>query len=691
MATIPLCFNNGSSLSVLGWSMEISVFRKFGRMWRKAPAKHSQAETELSATRQRTLALAHAGILASYPNFSKDKTVVESVLQYEALVDQFQELNGTTYPHELKTATLMRCSDQRLREHLQLTIKEDTKYKDIRETLISHEKATQTWSQEAVLKSVQAPKNDPNGPAPMEVDRIEDKGKGKYKGKGKHKGKYKGWIPFSPYGRGRGGRNGRGKGKGKQKGKSKGKGKNKGKGGKSYGKAAENQCKECFQFGHWARDCPNKVSQVVNQQQPVTVGNASSGGTQSVNPASSTASTVRRILQIGMPSLSSSPSSASSYARMISNGNFGCGQFGEGELVIVDSGSDVSLLPLHLGGVYPSGAEDSKLQDGQGGKLEVYGNRTASLAVKSSEGDEDELQHDFLVADVRSCIMSLGQLYRCGWSVLPGEQPLLQSPDTTLEVPFQYQRNSFAIRAHAFRVEEGDDEDQQNEHYSLNVRAVMKVYESYLPEIPLRQWDTYDGRPFMKCLGSRFLDPKPVWSSSFAFRATLIARQGDSDGTWCVCEVNRNYLEMDDAFGQIPEISTFGQNADCLILTILSREEESLSVFGRLLDEGGKKVQAVPEDAETEGEFPYSPDVLMETAIEADIGEGRDFPEFEEVGPQLQPAERDDYIVVGETSVTPYSSVADLRAVAKFLKVSASVPSRRSTIVFEKPIQKLRG
>ena len=73
-------------------------------------------------------------------------------------------------------------------------------------------------------------------------------------------------------------------------------------------------------------------------------------------------------------------------------------------------GSDVSLLPLHLGGVYSSGAENSKLQDCQGGKLEVYGNRTASLVVKSSDGDEVELHHDFLVADV--------ELHRESWTTL---------------------------------------------------------------------------------------------------------------------------------------------------------------------------------------------------------------------------------------------------------------------------------
>ena len=66
-------------------------------------------------------------------------------------------------------------------------------------------------------------------------------------------------------------------------------------------------------------------------------------------------------------------------------------------------------------------------------------------------------------------------------------------------------------------------------------------------------------------------------------------------------------------------------------MTILSKEEESLSVFGRLLDEGGQEDQAVPEDAEPEAEFAYSPDVLMEVEIEADIGEDLNFNQQKEM------------------------------------------------------------
>ena len=118
------------------------------------------------------------------------------------------------------SATLLRCTKQRVREFLQLSVADSTSYSDIRETLLAHEKVTKTWSQEAVMKSIQSHSNavpgggkpvDPNGPAPMDVDRVE---KGFSKGKGEHKGKFKGkgkgfWGAGAfgtPYrGRGRGG------------------------------------------------------------------------------------------------------------------------------------------------------------------------------------------------------------------------------------------------------------------------------------------------------------------------------------------------------------------------------------------------------------------------------------------------------------------------------------------------------
>ena len=72
-------------------------------------------------SRQRSLALAQA--LAAYPSFSKDKSCLESIL-----VQQFEESSSTTYPDELKVATLMRCCNAKLREFLQLNIKDASTY-----------------------------------------------------------------------------------------------------------------------------------------------------------------------------------------------------------------------------------------------------------------------------------------------------------------------------------------------------------------------------------------------------------------------------------------------------------------------------------------------------------------------------------------------------------------------------------
>ena len=168
----------------------------------------------------------------------------------------------------------------------------------------------------------------------MEVDRIENKGKGKYKGKTKDKGKS--WWNYGSYGsgafgRGRGkgrGRGHKGKGKGKAKGKSKSKGKDFGKKGKNKGKVDSQQCKLCLEYGHWARDCPNRMVQQVVQGDPsqlpqVPVPPAGQGvqpqarqSPQSSYPSSTTGSTVRRIfnIPIGMPVLSSTA------VRMVNHG-----------------------------------------------------------------------------------------------------------------------------------------------------------------------------------------------------------------------------------------------------------------------------------------------------------------------------------------------------------------------------------
>ncbi len=139
----------------------------------------------LPTSKQRTLSLAQT--IAQYPQFSSKSSMLEQILNFDQLVSQYESSSGNTYPGDLKAATILRCSPRRI---IQLSLKEDSTYADIREAVLAHERVTKGFSAEQILKQVQAP-GDPDTSAPMEIDRIykggkEQKGKGK-KGDSKRK------------------------------------------------------------------------------------------------------------------------------------------------------------------------------------------------------------------------------------------------------------------------------------------------------------------------------------------------------------------------------------------------------------------------------------------------------------------------------------------------------------------------
>ena len=201
------------------------------------------------------------------------------------------------------------------------------------------------------------------------------------------------------------------------------------------------------------------------------------GACGSSTAASSSNSTVRRVFNIGMPSLSSTASMASGSVRVIfeeitennvvNNVNEQNEDYMEEELVILDSGSDVSLLPKRHRRNLDETTLGCKLQNCQGGALEISGTKQAERYVQDREG------HKFIVGDVQSCIMSLGELYQAGWHIdKDGDDLSLLPPDHTMRVPVFNKNKSLAIRAHVRCVQEVQ---QQEEDEADVVRAINKA------------------------------------------------------------------------------------------------------------------------------------------------------------------------------------------------------------------------
>lgn len=200
------------------------------------------------------------------------------------------------------------------------------------------------------------------------------------------------------FGRGRGrGRTNKGKGKGKTKRKIK-----RGKGQperecqrKERGKVVCGQCSNCLDFGHWNRDC--MVNQVSNKQEPIPPSQTTSTTTPVAK--ATPGATVGRVFQFGNavsnPSSPTPPTSPISQClcqeRMVlfhdpepawTEVDGEC----DHEWVILDSGSNVRLLPTLYRTDGSSILGAGPVQNNRGGTLHTTGTKKAELIAVTTGG-----------------------------------------------------------------------------------------------------------------------------------------------------------------------------------------------------------------------------------------------------------------------------------------------------------------
>ena len=187
------------------------------------------------------------------------------------------------------------------------------------------------------------------------------------------------------------------------------------------------------------------------------------------------------------------------------------------EWIILDSGSDVSLVPTRF--VADEGSESQHaLRDCQGGALTVTGTRYTDLQVQDLSGEDVILRHQFVVGDVTTSLLSLGQLYQLGWRLheaQDSEQLCLVDPSRRVEIPVHYRGKSFALKAHVRCIVEEEAVEETEEEYE--VRAIVKVYDEIDEEVKGRWSTTTTGAPFVKTIGSYYIDPRPLWGDRWPY------------------------------------------------------------------------------------------------------------------------------------------------------------------------------
>ena len=253
------------------------------------------------STRQRALALMTQ---LSRITFAPNKSIMEQLPAYEALVREYERVSSQVYPEDLKVASILSACPVGVRAQLQMMVNEETTFESLKGRIEQYEAITTKWSTENVLGLPS--QTSMEGPTPMDVDYIGGyqkgkKGKGK-DGKGKYgKGKSKKGQSYNDF---------RVKGKSKDE---KGKSKAKGKQDRGKGKAKE-QCWNCGKPGHRSRECwaPRNINQVEGDwtnypasplASGTTGGGSTSGGATGAASSSAGTATVRMIRLVTPPDM----------------------------------------------------------------------------------------------------------------------------------------------------------------------------------------------------------------------------------------------------------------------------------------------------------------------------------------------------------------------------------------------------
>ena len=200
--------------------------------------------------------------------------------------------------------------------------------------------------------------------------------------------------------------------------------------------------------------------------------------------------------------------------------------------IILDSGSDATVLPLVYAKSGHGVASDAKLRDAQGGHIQTFGCREIQFELESDDGSLLVLKDKGHVsASVEQPLISYGRLLKRGWVItLVDGAPKLMHLKTGSSVPVSFRRDSLVITGSIRRVE-------HVRHLPVSIPQTWRNIGS--------SWSTTaKGFPIRSSPSTTYVDPTSHYPlGEWPFRTTFAL---DDKSTWNMLEFCEDLREMQD-------------------------------------------------------------------------------------------------------------------------------------------------
>ena len=361
--------------------------------------------------------------------------------------------------------------------------------------------------------------------------------------------------------------------------------------------------------------------------------------------------------------------------------------------ILIDSGSDATVIPLAFAGCGRSLDGNSSLVDCQGNHLQTSELREFAFVMHTTCGKTVRFREVGHVSSSVSCpIISYGKLFKRGWRIGgTNKMPTLEHRDSNVSITMALKNESFVLQGCIRRLQQ--------------VNAVRVQVPQRWQQLAKGWYFTARDLPMCRSAGECFIDPSEHFSiDDYPFRTTIALR---SDG-WEVVESCKRLIHVADKRAHLGAEGA---------LTILSKEWFDVEEYGitRIVSQPSRptvvpegRQQSLPSapsrpqepralDLLSPSHFDAIPEsVVPEVNIQTDENNPDGDQSQQQVAPDLQPQEVVDVrnagesvlppagaqevalvpdrsgITVNEVQLTPESPIRSLRAACSYRGISTS-------------------